>query len=238
MEQASAMKYKPAFGPVKGYDDFFKLLERIRVDKVDVKFLQTEKIASGNERKIVNGLKFLDLIDENGNSKENMKSLYLKGEDFAKSLGKAVRDAYSVLVEKVDIQKATTNDIVNSLQRDYGMAPSTANQGACVFLFLANKAGLPLSLSLAEESTGLQEKPKKIVERPPKTSKQSGQPGSAGGIGAKPEGNYALIPEGLHESRWGNDTIIFLKKGDRAAREKIANTARKLIDMYVEEEET
>jgi hypothetical protein len=226
--EVSAPNYPP-FGSVKWYVDFFKLLERIKIDQVDVRFLKANKIAPGNEHKVVSGLKFLNLVDKDGNATERMKSLGVIGDKLTENFERMVRDAYSVLFSKVvDIEKAIPDDIINSLRLDYHMALSTARQGARIFVFLAQKAKMPISKSLAGMRTPELEVSKKRAKGRKKKAKSEA---------SKVDLEMPPVPEGMHESKWTNDILMYLRKGTRKTRERIARTAKKLIDMYVEEEE-
>jgi hypothetical protein len=229
----SGSQTRPPYGAVKHYKDFFELLERVQIDEVDSSYLKTHKIASGNEYKFLTGLKFLGLIDENGNATDRMNSLRVVGDEYTKNFEKMVRDAYSILLSKVELEKAIPDDIVNGLIRHYGLPRSTAPLGAKIFIFLAEKAGISVSEKLAEMRTpklGVKrkrgkriKKEKKLFKKPPK--------------GEEREGNYVLIPEGMVPLRLGDRFILFLQKGKRKTREKIAKIAKQWIDTYVEEEE-
>jgi hypothetical protein len=207
-------------------------LERVQIDKVDTSFLKTNEIASGNEYKIVTGLKFLDLIDENGNATDKMSGLRVVGEEYTKNFEKMVRDAYSVLLSKIEPEKAIANDIVNGLIRHYRMPRSTATQGAKIFVFLAEKAEIPISKELAE-----MRRPKREVkhERGKRIEKEK-KPRKKPPKGEEREGNYVLVPEGMIPLRYGDRFILFLQKGKRKTREKIAKIAKQFIDTYIEEE--
>jgi hypothetical protein len=175
-EQTSG-KLKPPFGSVPWYSDFLKLAKRIKVDKVDVQYLRTHEISSkGNESKVVNGLKFLGLINEDGTATEKMKSLGFEGEEFQKNLENIIREAYAVLLDKVkDLEKAKPQDIINCLKGDYyQMAPTTAQTGAQVFVFLAQKAEIPLSQEIIDELAVSEERKK--VARKPRAQKPSQEP--------------------------------------------------------------
>jgi len=127
---ATVKQLSPPYGGVAWYTSFFELLERVQIDKVDVSYLETNKIASGNEYKVVNGLRFLGLIDEKGNATDKMKSLKVVGDEYKKNLEKIVREAYIGLINKVDLEKAKPEDIINTLINEYGMARRTAQEGA------------------------------------------------------------------------------------------------------------
>lgn len=175
-KKASA-KVKPAFGSVPWYSSFLKLAKRIKIDRVDVQFLRTHEISSkGNESKVVNGLKFLGLVNEDGTATEKMKGLGFEGEEFQNHLEKIIREAYAVLFDTVkDLEKAKPQDIVNCLKGDYyKMAPTTANTGAQVFVFLAQKAGIKLSEEITKELVVSEERKK--TERGPKRKRKQEPP--------------------------------------------------------------
>jgi hypothetical protein len=176
VEQTS-VKVKPAFGSVPWYSDFLNLAIRIKIDKVDAQYLRNHEISSkGNESKVVNGLKFLGLINEDGTATEKMKGLGFEGEEFQNHLEKIIRDAYAVLFDKVkDLEKAKPQDIINCLKGDYyQMAPTTANTGAQVFVFLAQKAGIKLSEEITKELAVSEERKK--AERGPKQKRKQEPP--------------------------------------------------------------
>ena len=225
--ESSEKQAQPPYGSVKWYDDFFKLLERITIDKVDASFLKANKIASGNEYKLITGLKFLGLIDKDGKAKERMSGLRVVGEEFTKNLEKMVREAYSVLLKRItSLEKAEPQDVINCLITDYKMARSTATMGAKIFAFLAQKAEIPISESLAKLRT-----PKLEVTRK-RAKRKKREPKKTEVFGEKAEAEVMLKLE--YEDRF----IMFLRKGDRSTRERVAKIAKQFIDTYVEEEES
>lgn len=171
-------KLKPPVGGVQWFADFFKLSERIKIDKVDNTFLTTNKIVpSRSEYKVIGGLRFLDLIKEDGSATERMKSLSIVGAEYQKNFEKMVRDAYTIVFNKVkNTEQALADDIVNCFRGDYGMAPSTAKQGAQIFVYLAQKSGIALSQSIMDElEVGLERK--KTTRTVTKTFKQARKEG-------------------------------------------------------------
>jgi hypothetical protein len=229
--ESNEEKIKPPYGAVQSYSDFFDLNERIKIDKVDTQFIDNNNIASKtNEYKIVLGLKFLGLLNEDGTVTEKMKTLNVVGEEFKKNLERVVREAYSALFDtfKGDIQKAKPQDIVNCLRGDnYQMSPTMAKEGAKVFAFLAQRAGIPLSPELAVSQEKKRETKQKEPreKREPKGDKRSSSAG-------KPEGDYALIPEGMIRMEYQNKVLMFLPKGDKKTRELTAKIAKQFIETY------
>jgi hypothetical protein len=186
-------KLKPPVGAVQWFAEFFKVSERIKIDKVDNTFLTTNNIVpSGSEYKVIGGLRFLDLIKEDGSATERMKSLSVVGAEYQKNFEKMVRDAYALVFNKVkNIEQALADDVVNCFRVDYGMAPSTAKQGAQIFVFLAQKSGIALSQSIADglEVSLERKKTTRLVTRKPKEPRKEGEPESA------EEGKVEPLPE-------------------------------------------
>jgi len=131
------------------YDNFLSLLTRREIDKVDVEFLKNNNVVpKGNEYKVVLGLRFLGLTNEDGTATEAIRSLKVVGEEYQKNLEKVVRDAYSLLISKVPPETAKADDVINFFVHDYKMGLSIAKQAARVFVFFARKAGMNVSESL------------------------------------------------------------------------------------------
>lgn len=169
--------YLPPQGSVKWYDDFLKLLETRKVTKVDKEFLQNQEIASGNEYTIIAGLKFLGLIDKEGNAREAMDTLSVVGEKRKENLITVLHTAYSLLFEgvKIDLEHTDADTLVNCFKSDYKMgSPTTAGNAARIFVFLAQKAGMPLSKGIIDELAVSEEKKKETVR--PKTEKIRQEP--------------------------------------------------------------
>jgi len=145
--------FRPPQGSVVWYDDLLKILETRKITKVDKGFLQDQKIASGNENKMIAGLKFLGLIDNEGNASEAMDNLSVVGGKRVENIEKVVRNAYSLLFGevKIDLEKAEPDTLINCFKTDYGMGSiTTAKQAAKIFVFFAQKAGITLSKSITE----------------------------------------------------------------------------------------
>jgi hypothetical protein len=120
------------------------------------------------------------------------------------------------------IDKAKPETLINYFMEKHQYSQATSKLALKILVYLCQEAGIPFSPELAVP-----------IAKPKAETKPNENKATTKGRSETKRG----IPEGMHESRWGNDIIICLKKGDKATREKIANTAKKLIDMYVEEEE-
>jgi hypothetical protein len=241
VESAKVERLKPPYGTLKQYADFFDLCERLKIEKVDIQFLKSHNISSeGNEYKVVLGLRFLGLIKEDGTVTEKMKSLNAEGEQFQNALNSIVREAYIGLFDGIkDFQKAKSQDIINCLRGDlYSMSPLMAKEGAKIFVFLAQKAGILLSQEIVHDlavspermkSTREEKKGGKSDENKQKKEPKSAKPQHREGTS---EGNYILIPENMIKIEHQDKVLMLLPKGDKKARELAVKIAKQFIENY------
>jgi hypothetical protein len=235
VEPPQTQKLKPPYGPVKSYSDFFDLCERLKIEKVDTEFLRTHGISSeGNEYKAVLGLRFLGLLNEDGTVTGKMKNLNVEGEPFQKALDNIIREAYKGLFDTVkDLEKAKPQDIINCFRGDpYAMSPTMAREATKIFVFLAQKAGIPLSqeivndLSVPPERMNIEREQKK--EGKPKEPRRDEHKHGEGKAGE----NYVLIPDGMIRIEYQNKVLMFLPEGDKKTRQLVAKMARQFIETY------
>jgi hypothetical protein len=237
-ETEKATVLLPPQGAAVWYDTLLRLLENRQIQKVDKAFLENQepKIASHNESKFIAGLKFLGLIDKDGNATEAMSDLSLKGEKRRENLEKVVRKAYVLLFDevKIKLEDVDSNTLVNTFKTDYRMSINTAEQAARIFVFFAQQAGIPLSRSILDNLSTSLEKSKQLAEiaKKPRGTKKKEE----GELGETEE--EELQEKGMYVGKLGDNIFIKLRKSnDRNTREKIAKHAKTLIDLYVEGEE-
>lgn len=212
----------PPYGNVSWYPSFFELIRTRQFDIFDKERIELNIIKGSGASQFFIGIRFLGLVEDNGKTTEKFESLRRTGDEFKKNLKKVVEEAYGELLAKIVIDKAKPENLVNYFMEKHQYSQTTAKLALKIFVYLCQEAGIPISPDL----TAPLPKPKTDEKTMNKKVAEKG----------KREIQHE-VPKGMHESRWGNDIIICLKKGDRTTREKIANTARKLIDMYVDEEE-
>ena len=223
-ESKTPTDLKPPYGNVAWYRNFFDLIRSRSFDKIDKEILELNIIKGPNATMLFNGLRFLGLVEEDGKVTEKLENLRRKGEEFKTNLKTVVKEAYSHLFSKVVVTKAKPDTIFNYLAEYYNYGASTAGLSTKIFVYLCEEAGIELSPELKEPEPQMKKKPsrreRKRKEEPPATKEYAPR-----------------VPKDMHESKWGNDIMIYLRKGNRKVREKIARNAKRLIDMYVEEVE-
>ena len=219
----SNTKLKPPYGNIAWYRKFFELIRARKFEKFDREIIELNIIKGVNAKIFFNGLRFLGLVDKNGKVTEKFESLRRKGEEFKQNLKKIVEEAYAHLFSKVVISKAKPEHLYNYFAQYYGYGERTAALAIKLFVYLCEEAGiiLPEELKKTVKIEKVRTERKKRV-KPTLVGKKAGT--------IEP-----TVPEGLHKITWGDKIIMFLPKGHRSEREKIASIAKKLIDMYVEE---
>jgi hypothetical protein len=231
----------PPYGNLRWYADFFDTCERIKVEKVDAQFIKSYAITpNGVEYKIINGLRFLGLINPDGTATESMKSLGVVGEAFQKNLGGIVRESYKDLFDTIkDFQNAKSDDIINFLRAEYNMAPSMADESARIFVFLAQKAGIALSQDIISRF-GVSEGGKSSAKAQKKREEPKGKITKIKESYAEdrkpPEGKYIILPDDMIRIEYQNKVLMFLPKGNKQNRQAAAKLARQFIDTYEAEE--
>ena len=87
----------PPYGPTKGTIQALQMLRRTTPSRIDSDYLRVNKVAPGNEYKVVGALKFLGLIDEEGRPTESSRLLKTKGATYTLALQDIVRKVSSVI---------------------------------------------------------------------------------------------------------------------------------------------
>lgn len=209
---------KPPYGNTAWYETFFEKIRSRDFDKFDREIIELNIIKGPNATMFFKGLRFLGLVEKDAKTTEKFKSLRRFGDDFKKNLNKVVKDAYSLLFSKVIIESAKPDTLLSFFAEYYGYGEATAEQARKIFIYLCKQSDIPLSKELTEGPEPKTEKEKKEKrEEKPREAKQ-GTPKTL---------------EGMHKIEWGDTILIYLKQSeDKNERERLANQAKKLIDMY------
>ena len=137
----------PPYGPTAGTVQALQLLRKITPPKIDGDFLRTNKIAPGNEYKVVGALRYLELIDEAGRPTEKSRLLKTMGSTFTSALQEIVRNAYQGLFHFLKVEKATQTDIYNYFVTEAGLGAEMATKASRFFISLCRMAEIKLDLN-------------------------------------------------------------------------------------------
>lgn len=142
----------PPYGPTAGMMQGLQLLQRGSVTRVDEAMLRTHGIAPGNEYKVVGALRFLGVIDGQGDLTERSRVLKTRGSTFLLALQDLVKEAYHGLLAAVDLRQVNREDLYNYFVTEMGVGPEMAVKAVRFFLSLCRMAELELSPALTASS--------------------------------------------------------------------------------------
>ena len=133
---------------ISGPDNIRKIIDQLRRKfpaTVTTETIERFRIAPKSERYVINALRFINLIDNNGSKNaENAKAfLHHKEEDFQNAFGKIVKEAYNKLFEDRgdDAWQLGTEDLVTFFRQADAKSASTGRSQANVFQVFATLSG-------------------------------------------------------------------------------------------------
>jgi len=126
---------------------FLNLVKRVKLDKINSKTIAQYEIATApNASKVTSGLRFLNIIDDNGDVvPENFNKLRLEGEEYKNSLKNIIQIAYSDLFSTIEIDKAELVHLLNYFIGKYDYSRPQAKQASILFAYLCKETGITLS---------------------------------------------------------------------------------------------
>lgn len=142
----------PPYGPTAGTIQALQLMRKATPAKVDGDFLRANKIAPGNEYKVVGALRFLGLIDDNGKPTERSRVLKTMGSTFTLALQEVIHSAYRELFRYLDVKRATREDIYNYFVTEGQLGAEMAAKAARFFITLCRMAQIEIGTDAAAPS--------------------------------------------------------------------------------------
>ena len=218
-------KLKPPYGNVTWYKSFFDLIRTRSFERFDKEIIELNIVKRANATMLFNGLRFLGLVEEDGKVTEKFESLRRKGEEFRKNLKVIVEEAFSHLFSKVVVSKAKPDTLFNYFAEYYDYGEATAKLSMKIFVYLCKEAGIELSPELTKAEVKITRKARAKRREPTRDKGKA--------VGAR----IATALEGMQKLEYAGRFLMFLRKGDRSTRERVAKIAKQFIDTYVEEEE-
>lgn len=138
----------PPYGPARGMLQALHLLRRTTPPRIDSDFLRVNKIAPGNEYKVVGALRFLGLIDEDGKPTEESRLLKTKGTTYTQALQDIVRKAYSGVFHGLGSDGITREKIYNYFVTEGGLGAEMATKATRFLVKLCRMAEIELAPEL------------------------------------------------------------------------------------------
>jgi hypothetical protein len=125
-----------------------------KISKVDPSWVRINIVSSDNEYKVIGALEFLNIIDENGNVTDNLKLLLKTGEEYKNGFRKIVENAYKDLFDKVPLNSATLDNLINYFVEYFDYNLQQAKKATKFFISLATEAGIEIPQELRKKVPG------------------------------------------------------------------------------------
>ncbi len=135
------------YGPTKGTMQALQLMRKSTPPRIDGNFLRLNRVAPGNEYKVIGALRFLRIIDDEGKPTEKSRFLKTKGAAFTATLQDIVRNAYQDVFQRMNGSKCTQEDIYNHFITENGLGAEMAAKTTRFFLQLCQLAEIDLGLN-------------------------------------------------------------------------------------------
>jgi len=146
------------YGPTKGMMQALQLMCKTTPTKIDGNFLRLNKIAPGNEYKVIGALRFLGVIDDEGRPTDQSRFLKAKGATFTGGLQQIVRNAYKNVFASLDGHKCSHEDVYNHFVMESGLGPEMAAKTTRFFIQLCQMAEIDLGLTQKEKAVAVPKK--------------------------------------------------------------------------------
>jgi hypothetical protein len=162
-----------------------QLIQRLSPTKIDENLLRTNRVAPGNEYKVVGALKFLGLIDEAGRLTQKSQLLKTRGATYTLALQEVIRTAYKDLFIHLPPEEATREQLYNYFITRTGIGREMAIKTTRFFVALCRLAEIPLPAgssrakrqgTTSTTSTGGRRKRTTPAKKQPQTSRTQPAP--------------------------------------------------------------
>src|SRR3989344_3049771 len=156
-------------------DMALNMFSRINPKKISSKFIVDNNITTAsNAFKIMDLLKWLGIIDGEGNVKEEIaRKLKLVGNEGNKFITELIKTSYKDIFENANPTNATKDDITNYIIHNYNFGPAQARFATALFLRLCQKYNLPMSEELKKKVYKKRTEKKENIKKPEKIIKDS-----------------------------------------------------------------
>jgi len=146
------------YGPTKGMIHALQLMRKSTPPRIDGNYLRLNKVAPGNEYKVIGALRFLGIIDDEGKPTEKSRLLKTKGDTFSKSLQEIVRSAYRDVFQMMNGGQCSHEDIYNHFITFHALGTEMAAKTTRFFIQLCQLAEINLEIKGREKTAKVKKK--------------------------------------------------------------------------------
>lgn len=133
----------PPYGSINRLRYIFDLFSTHNFPQIVPSMLRDRGFSGSDAFQTLAALKFLGIIDKDGNRTERMTKLQLKGNERTQGILEIVKDSYKKLFDTVaEPYKLNKDDLYNDFISVYGLSGRLASTALPNFLWLCKEAGL------------------------------------------------------------------------------------------------
>lgn len=145
MENKST-KLNPPYGSINRLHYVFDLFSTHNFSQISPSLLRDRGFSGSDAFQTIAAIKFLGIIDSEGNKTGHMTKLQLKGDERTQVVLDIVKSAYKKLFDTVEEPyKLSKDDLYNDFISIYGLSGRLASTAVPNFLWLCKEAGLEVS---------------------------------------------------------------------------------------------
>lgn len=164
MEKIKQNDHTPPYLSIPKLDRLIEIIGSRNLSQITPDHFTSRDFSKADAYLAMGTLRFLGLVDENGNTTESLKKFQLVGDQKKKAVENVIKNAYiklfGVFVDKAPYE-IDEKELINEFIVEYGMSKRTAPSAVKAFLWLCEKAGL------REESIKVQKRAKReVVDSP------------------------------------------------------------------------
>jgi len=165
----------PPYGPTRGTIQALQLLRRTTPTRIDSDYLRVNRVAPGNEYKVVGALRYLGLIDDEGRPTESSRLLKTKGATYTLALQDIVRNGYAGIFQKMRPKEITRDGIYNYFVTESGLGSEMATKATRFLIKLCRLAEIELAPDTTQTPAGGKRRPRSQRQTFQQYKQESGQ---------------------------------------------------------------
>lgn len=165
-------KIKAPYASVANFSKMFKNIKTLKFNSITPEILEKYGLRGFKSTTVIATLKFLGIIDKNGNVTDKYKWLKYEGEKYKENIRKMVKEAYSSLFGRLgqNLTKVSKVDIENAIHEVYCLDSKQMQRSTtALFIFLCKEAEIELPPDLKAVPSKEQKPKTKEKEKIPKT---------------------------------------------------------------------
>ncbi|MBC8279963.1 MAG: DUF5343 domain-containing protein [Chloroflexi bacterium] len=154
--------------PYVPWSQLKQFLDKIRVLNpriIDLDYLKSNQMGGQQPGPLMAAIQFLGLVDLDNVPTDKLDQLRVRGEQqFSTALENIVKNAYSDLLDAVNVEEADRDTIYNQVRTVYQCSPRVAETATPLFLALAQESGMNVSANNQKGSNTSERKPRQAAQ--------------------------------------------------------------------------